>query len=304
MASPEAQAARDMMKMFRDSMAAAGGAPPTLEEQRAALSMMSSAATPPEGVAVSEAYAGGCRAFWNDPAGAAMDRVVLYLHGGGYVGGSPATHRRLVGHLARATGCRALSLDYRLAPEHPHPAAVTDATNAYRWLLVQGFTPDHIAISGDSAGGGLTLATLLSIKENGLPQPAAAVPLSPWTDMEGLGESMQSNAKNDMLIQRDALQATAAQFLGEGTHPRDPLAAPLHGDYRGLAPIYIQVGGDETLLDDSTRVAERARAAGCEVKLDVFPEMQHVFQASVGNIPEATDAVQRIGQYLKVKLGL
>ena len=196
------------------------------------------------------------------------------------------SHERLVGHIATATGCRALNLDYRLAPEHPHPAAVQDATAAYRWLLAQGYKPEHIAISGDSAGGGLTLATLLSIKENGMPQPAAGVPLSPWTDMEGLGESMTTNAPNDLLVQRDRLNGMAGSFLGEA-NPRDPLAAPLYGDYHGVAPLYIQVGGDETLLDDSTRVAERARAAGVDVTLDVFPEMQHVFQASAGNIPES-----------------
>jgi acetyl esterase/lipase len=302
MASPQAEAAKAMIAAFREAMAGTDSVP-SLEEQRDGLSMMGSSATLPEGVAVSEAYAGGCRAYWHDPAGCAKDRVVMYVHGGGYMGGSPKTHERLVSHIAKATGCRALNVDYRLAPEHPHPAAVQDATAAYRWLLSQGYRPEHIAISGDSAGGGLTLATLLSIKQNGLPQPAAAVPLSPWTDMEVSGASFETNAANDLMIQRDATKSTAAMFLGEAD-PRDPLASPLHGDYRGIAPLYIQVGGDETLLDDSTRVAERARSAGCEVKLDVFPEMQHVFQASVGNIPEATDAVEQIGEWLKVKLGL
>ncbi len=302
MASPEAEAAKEMMRMFRDA-AIGSGVTPTLEQQRESMAMMASSATDPGGVAVSEAYAGGCRAYWHDPAGAAMDRVVMYLHGGGYMMGSPKSHERLVGHIAQAAGCRALNVDYRLAPEHPHPAAVQDATAAYRWLLAQGFRPEHIAISGDSAGGGLTLATLLSIKEQGLAQPAAAVPLSPWTDMEVTGDSFETNAANDVMIQRDPTKQTAAGFLGEAD-PRDPLASPLHGDYRGIAPLYIQVGGHETLLDDSTRVAERAQAAGCEVKLDVFPEMQHVFQASVGNMPEATDAVQRIGEWLRVKLGL
>ena len=302
MASPQAEAAKAMIAAFREAMAGTDSVP-SLEEQRDGLSMMGSSATLPEGVAVSEAYAGGCRAYWHDPAGCAKDRVVMYVHGGGYMGGSPKTHERLVSHIAKAAGCRALNVDYRLAPEHPHPAAVEDATAAYRWLLAQGYRPEHIAISGDSAGGGLTLATLLSIKQNGLPQPAAAVPLSPWTDMEVSGASFETNAANDLMIQRDATKSTAAMFLGEAD-PRDPLASPLHGDYRGIAPLYIQVGGDETLLDDSTRVAERARSAGCEVKLDVFPEMQHVFQASVGNMPEATDAVQRMGEWLRVKLGL
>jgi acetyl esterase/lipase len=159
------------------------------------------------------------------------------------------------------------------------------------------------AASGDSAGGGLTLALLLSIKEHGLPQPAAAVPLSPWTDMEMLGDSMDGNAGADLMVAREGLLGMAASYLGE-QDPRNPLAAPLHGDYAGLAPLYIQVGGDETLLDDATRVAEKARAAGVKVDLDVFPEMQHVFQSAAGNIPEADEAIQRIGAWLRPRLGL
>lgn len=303
MASAEAEAIKAAMAAFFEASRSSDAPPPTLEQQREGIATMVEAATKPDGVRVSETYAGGCRAYWHDPEGAATDRVVLYLHGGGYVLGSPASHERLVGHIAKATGCRALAVDYRLAPEHPHPAAVQDATSAYRWLLAQGYRPEHIAISGDSAGGGLTLATLLSLKEHGLPQPAAAVPLSPWTDMECAGDSMETNAAADIMIQRDGVVAMAAQFLGEAD-PRDPLASPVNGDFRGAAPLYFQVGGDETLLDDTTRVAERARAAGVEVEVDVFPEMQHVFQSSVGNMPEATDAVERIGRYLRVKLGL
>lgn len=305
MPSPEAQAAHDAMRSFREAGVGGGGRTPTLSEQRAGMAIVAAnSASLPDGVIVTEEYAGGCRAYWNDAPGCAKDRVILYLHGGGYVIGSPATHERLAGHLSHAAGCRVLNLDYRLAPEHPHPAAVEDATVAYRWLLDQGVRPEHIAISGDSAGGGLTLATLLSIREQGLTQPAAAVPLSPWTDLEGTGDSMTGNAAKDLLVQKGGLQGMAAAFLGEGNDAHDPLAAPLYGDYRGLAPLYIQVGGDETLLDDSTRVAEKATAADVEVKLDVFPEMQHVFQMSVGNMPEATDAVQRIGVWLRPKLGL
>ena len=276
----------------------------TLEEQREFMELVAEAATLPEGVTVSETYSGGCRAYWNDPRGGARDRVVLYFHGGAYMLGSPKTHERLTGHIANAVGCRVLSVDYRLAPEHAHPAAVQDATSAYRWLLAQGYTPEHIAISGDSAGGGLALATLLSIKQDGLPQPAAAVPLSPWTDMEGTGNSVTANRDTDLILQESGLFSAAAAFLGEGGNRRDPLAAPLHGDYAGIAPIYLQVGGAELLLDDSTRVAAKARAAGVEVKLDIFPGMQHVFQAYAGNLPEATEAIRRIGEYLRPRLGL
>jgi epsilon-lactone hydrolase len=227
---------------------------------------------------------------------------VLYLHGGGYVILSMRSHTRLVAHIATAAGCRALNVDYRLAPEHPHPAAVDDALAAYRWLLDQGIEPRNVAISGDSAGGGLTLATLLAIKEAGLPQPAAAVPMSPWVDLEGIGESMDKMAEVDLMVQREGLKQMADMYLNGGD-ARHPTAAPLYGDLRGLAPLYIQVGGDETLLDDSTRLATRAAHAGVEVRLDVFPEMQHVFQVMAGQIPEADDAVARIGAFLRERFG-
>jgi acetyl esterase/lipase len=196
-----------------------------------------------------------------------------------------------------------LDVDYSLAPESPHPGPVEDSVKAYRWLLDQGYRPEHIAISGDSAGGGLTLATLLKLSADGLPQPAAAVPLSPWADMEALGDSMQTNADRDVLLQLDGLKGMTDMFLAGGD-PRDPLASPLHGDYTGVCPLYIQVGADEMLLDDARRVAAKARADGVDVHLDEFPEMQHVFQMAAGNVPEADDAVARIGAYLRPRLGL
>ena len=209
----------------------------------------------------------------------------------------------MTGHLANAIGCRVLNVDYGLAPENPHPGPVKDSVTAYRWLLDQGYRPEHLAIAGDSAGGGLTLATLLKLRADGLPQPAAAVPLSPWTDMEGLGESMETYADRDVLLQADRLKGMTDMFLAGGD-PRDPFAAPVHGDYRGICPLYIQVGGDEILLDDARRVETRARADGVDVQLDEFPEMQHVFQLAAGNMPEADEAVARIGAYLRPRLGL
>jgi acetyl esterase/lipase len=302
MASPQAEARKALLVQMR-GMLGGGGQPMNIDEQRARMAGAPPSATVPEGVTTTETYAGGCRALWHDPEGGAKDRVILYFHGGGYVLGSHSRSANAVSHIAKAVGCRALNVDYRLAPEHPFPAAVDDALAAYRWLLAQGMAAGHIAISGDSAGGGLTLAALLAIMGAGLPLPAAAVPLSAWTDMEGTGDSMRSKAEADLIISDGVLAGMAGQYLGE-QDPKDPLASPLHGDYQGLPPLYLQVGGDEALLDDSTRVAERARAAGVEAKLDIFPEMQHVFQNSAGNVPEADEAIARIGAWLRPRLGL
>ena len=226
---------------------------------------------------------------------------MLYLHGGGYVVLSPTSHAKLTAGIAKAVGCRVVSVDYRLAPEHPFPAAVDDALAAYRALLDQGYAPSQVAISGDSAGGGLTVATLLAARAAGVPQPAAAVPLSPWVDLEGLGETMDSKADVDLIVGRDGLKMMADMYVAGGDF-RDPLVAPVHADLTGIAPLYVQVGGDETLLDDSTRLAANAARAGVEVRLDVFPEMQHVFQTGLGMLPEADDAIDRIGSYLRAKL--
>jgi acetyl esterase/lipase len=191
-----------------------------------------------------------------------------------------------------------LSVNYRLSPENPHPAPVNDAMLAYQWLMKQGFASSKIVVSGDSAGGGLTLALLLAAKRDGVAQPAGAVVFSPWVDLVGTGESMDSKATVDLMVNKHALGMMAALFLN-GAPATDPYAAPLYGDFVGVAPLYIQVGGDETLLDDSTRVAAKAAHAGVSVLLEVFPEMQHVFQAAVGMIPEASAAVAKAGRWIQ-----
>ena len=301
MASAQAEAIKAMLIEFGQQREAEGEI--TLEEMRANTSSFGEFTAEPDGVIWEPVDAGGVPAIWAIPDGGAGDRVVEYLHGGGYVLMSAEIYKRLTGHLAKAVGCRVLSVDYGLAPENPHPGPVNDSVTAYRWLLDQGYRPEHIAISGDSAGGGLTLATVLKLAADGVPQPAAVVPLSPWTDMEGLGESMRANADRDVLIKGDQLKGMTDLFLAGGD-PHDPLAAPLYGDYAGICALYIQVGGDETLLDDARRVATRAESAGVDVQLDVFPEMQHVFQMAAGNMPEADDAIARIGAYLRPRLGL
>ena len=301
MASEQAEMLKAVMQQFRDSMI--GTEAVSLDDQRAGAAMIGEMASEPEGVTWTAVSAGGVPAFWVDPAGGDTDRVLMYVHGGGYVIGSAAIYRRFTGHLANVLGCRVLNVDYRLAPEHPHPAAVTDAALAYCWLLEQGIAPQHLAISGDSAGGGLTMATLIKLRNDGVALPAAAVPLSPWIDLEGTGASMLFNADNDVIVGAQGLKQMTDMFL-QGQSARDPLAAPLHADLTGLPPLYIQVGGDETLLDDSTRLADNAKNAGVDVTLEVFPEMQHVFQVSVGMVPEATDAVAKIGAWLRPRLGL
>jgi monoterpene epsilon-lactone hydrolase len=292
MASQELSMVVNMLKSFRPQTE------PTIPEMRAGMEAMAGAAVIPSDVCCEKVRAGGVAAEWVVADGADPARVVLYLHGGGYVIGSINTHRELASRLSRAAGGRVLLIDYRLAPEHPYPAAVDDAVTAYRWLLSQGVSPSRIAVGGDSAGGGLTVATLVAIRDAGLPAPAAAVCLSPWVDLEGTGESMTTKAAVDPMVQRDGLLKMAAAYLA-GQNPRTPLAAPLYANLSGLPPLLIQVGTAETLLDDATRLAERARKAGVQVTLDPWEDMIHVFQAFASMLPEGQQAIDRIGDFLR-----
>jgi acetyl esterase/lipase len=214
------------------------------------------------------------------------------------------THRKLFAHFAKAIGCRALVLQYRYAPENPYPAQLNDAVNAYAWLLGQGITAPHIAFAGDSAGGNLCITTMLAARDRGLPLPAAVMPISPWYDMEVIMDSLEYNQDKDMLFTKEWVKAIAGMYLGAQGNPRDPYTNPLYADLKGLPPIYIQAGGDEMLLDDSKVLAERARKAGVDVRIDIFPGMQHTFQMAVGRAPEATDAVGRYVEWVKPRLGL
>lgn len=246
--------------------------------------------------------ASGVTAEMQIPEGAASDAVILYFHGGGYVGGSIASHRNLTGNLALASKCQLLSVEYRLAPENPHPAAVEDALNSYKWLLSEGYDPKKIAISGDSAGGGLAIAAQLKIRDEGLPLPVASAPISPWIDMGLSGDTMSSRQSRDPLIRLDLIREFKSQFLGPINNSNDPYASPLQADLSGLPPMLIHVGDDEMLLSDSERLAEKASAAGVSVTLEVWPEMIHVWHTFVGLFPEAQDGINRIAEFFSIHL--
>lgn len=230
--------------------------------------------------------------------GADAERVVLYLHGGGYVLGSPATHAYLMQNLSRASGCAVLGLDYRLAPEHPFPAAVDDALAGYRWLLGRGHPAARIAVAGDSAGGGLALALLLSIRDARLPQPAAAALLSPWTDLAATGASVRARAADDPMVSAARLARMAEAYLA-GADPRTPLASPVYADLSGLAPLLVLVGGREILYDDSIRVVEQVSRAGGSVRLVDEPALFHVWPAFAPMLEEGQRAVDEIGRFLR-----
>jgi len=258
----------------------------------------------PRGVDYLETEAGGLPAMWAVPKRASTDQVLMCIHGGGFVSGSIYTHRKMFGHLAKATGARALLVSYRLLPEGVFPGPVDDVTNAYRWLLDQGISAGRIAFAGDSVGGWLAITVQLRAREQGLPLPAAALLISPCVDMETTGESYETNQDSDPFFKPDVVRAIIRSFLGDGTDARDPRANPLYADLGGLGPVYIQAGGDETLADDARLLDEHARKAGVDVRLDVFPDMLHTFQMAAGRAPEADDAIREMADWVRPRLDL
>ena len=240
----------------------------------------------------------GVSGRWLVPAGGSRERVLLYLHGGGFKLGSSRSHRDLAARLAVEIGCSALVVDYRLAPEHPFPAALEDALAAYRWLLGRGVEACDIVFAGYSAGGGLAISAMLSAREQGLALPRAAVLLSAWTDLTARRESYVTRAEADPIHQRGMVLATARAYVG-AADPAEPLISPLFADLRGLPPLLIQVGDRETVLDDSRDFAEAARLAGVAVELEVYPGMIHVFQQFAPALPEALEAIAAIGGFVK-----
>jgi len=283
--------------------AAMGQIPPGLElpQLRAAYDGIGAQFPLPPDVERTATDAGGAPGEWTATPEADMSKAILYLHGGGYVIGSLASHRHLAAELGRLSGARTLAVDYRLAPEAPFPGAVDDALAAYRHLLSLGLAPSSIAIAGDSAGGGLTVATLMAIRDAGLAQPACGFCISPWVDLEAVGASMTTKSAEDPMVQKEALLAWADVYLA-GASAKTPLASPLHGDFKGLAPLLIQVGSAETLLDDAVRLAAVAGAAEVPVQLEIWPEMIHVWHFFFPALAEGRTALAGAGSYIASRL--
>lgn len=258
----------------------------------------------PENVTYADVDVDGVRGIWCNPLDASPDHVVFYCHGGGFVGNSAASHRKMAAHLAKATGARAFVLEYRRAPEHPYPAQLEDALAAFAWLRGQGFEARNMVTAGDSAGGNLAVTLVLALRERGEQLPAAIIGFSPWVDMEHLGKTLDSNAGTDAFVNRGVVEFMSTMFLGESGSATDPLANPLHADLTGLPPLIVTAGSSETLQDNAERLAERASASGVEVDVTVAPDQQHVYTFMAGRAPEADEAINAGAAWARRHLGL
>jgi monoterpene epsilon-lactone hydrolase len=293
---------QDLIDTFRDQRkASASQAPPTLEERRATFAPAGRIHPVPDDVLVTEVNAGGVPAHWLAAPGADADRVLLFLHGGGFELGSLRSDGELAARLGRAGGMRVLLPEYRLAPEHPFPAAIDDVLAAWRWLRTgQGLSASSVAVAGDSAGGGLAVALLVATRNAGETLPAAAVLMSPTVDLTSSGASMTERVEQDPFSTPAMLRQFAADYLA-GTDPKTPLASPLFAALAGLPPLLVQVGTADLLLSDSERLAAAAAAAGVDVTLEIGEGLPHVYQILLGT-PEAAEATERIGKFLRTRV--
>jgi acetyl esterase/lipase len=283
---PEPAAGAEGVRQARESMDRALGAIPLAD-----------------GVFSGETDAGGCPAVWVRPQGGAMDRVLLYLHGGGYRAGSATAFSGFASQFAAVMGMPVLLPDYRLAPEHRFPSAVEDVMRAYRWLLDEvGYSPGRVVLLGDTAGGGLVVATMLAARDRGLPQPAAGACLSPLFDLTASGESYDKFAEDDPIYSRAQAFAAAADYLGDAS-PREPLASPLFADLSGLAPLMVHAAEREVLVDDARALVAGVLAAGGRANLEVWPDLMHFWHLFVPDVPESTAAVLGVAEFLLTYIG-
>jgi epsilon-lactone hydrolase len=296
------QAMQDSINAFRDQReASAGQAPPTLEESRAAFAPAGRLHPVPDDVRVTEVNAGGVPAHWLAAPGADPGRVLLFLHGGGFELGSLRSDGELAARLGRAGGMRVLFPEYRLAPEHPFPAAIDDVLAAWRWLRTdQGLNARSMAVAGDSAGGGLAVALLVATRDAGEALPAAAALMSPTVDLTSSGASMTERVEQDPFSTPALLRQLAADYLA-GADPKTPLASPLFASLAGLPPLLVEVGTADLLLSDSERLAAAAAEAGVDVTLEVGEGLPHVYPILLGT-PEAAEATERIGKFLRARV--
>ena len=294
MPSPEHEAVVQML-LAGDALAGQG-----LKEQREGYEAMLGQLPIADDVTIEPFRIEHIDADWVSVPASRADTAVLYLHGGGYVIGSNVAYREFAARIARASDARVCVIHYRLAPENPFPAALEDAVMAYHWLISQGFSASRIAIAGDSAGGGLTLAVIWALKEAGDSLPACGVCFSPWADLEGTGASAQPGAVDDPLVTNDELEGMGRAYAGDDL--RNPLASPIYADYAGFPPLLIQVGTREILLDDAVRVAERAAAAGVDVELFKGEDLIHVWPVLAPMAPESITALSRMAEFVEARM--
>ena len=270
----------------------------TIEAHRSTMERLSKLTLLPAGTKTEPVSLDGINAEWVSTGKVPENKVILYLHGGAYTFGSSNTHREIAARMSKYSGFKVLVLNYRLAPEFPYPAAIEDSTNAFRWLVRSGISPDNIAVAGDSAGGGLAIATVISLRDNGDPLPGSVVCFSPWIDLEGKGGSDKGIIDSDPMVKPEWLDCMAALYASDNDL-RDPYLSPLYADLKGLPPILIQVGSDEILLSDSRRFTDDAVKAGVEVTLDVWDKMWHVWHLFGGMMPEGARALKEAGEFIR-----
>ncbi|UPK92741.1 hypothetical protein LCI18_003676 [Fusarium solani-melongenae] len=301
MPSLESQAIEVIYHRFQKFL---GGRDVDIDLHRLLMEELSSLAAEPTDVTYKEVKCPGTArpAIWCSPLSASSSHMILYMHGGGFMAGSPSSHRKMVAHLAKRVGSQALIVDYRRAPEHQFPKQIDDMVAAYRWLMEEkGFSSNHVAFAGDSAGGNLTVSVALAAKKLGLEVPAAIAAFSPWIDMRMSGDSWQTNANKDVAVVLEAMQGVVKTYLGDA--PLDePLVDLLHADLKGLPPMFLTVGGVEVLQDDSTLLAKHAKSAGVEVQLEVVEGMHHVWVFMAGNAPEAEAALSQAADFIHNKI--
>ena len=297
MANPQIETIR---KHLAENPALPEGA--SVEQIRAAMDAMGEGFPKAKDVSLMEAEAADVPAAWFEAPGVDQNRVLVYLHGGGYLSGSLLSHGGLMGELSRTSGARVLGLSYRLAPEHPFPAALEDTVAAYRWLLGQGTLASSMAIVGDSAGGALAVAALVSLRDAGDALPGCAVSISPWADMEGKGESLTARAARDPMVAPESIPQLAEAYL-QGQDPQSPLASPIHADLRGLPPLLVQVGTEEILYDDAVRLADKARRDGVDVTFEPWDEMLHVWHLFTPMLRKGQEGIDRVGGFVRKHTG-